>query len=253
MIIIDKSLKLLVLLTLSFALSGCLGGTIAQQIVRSIATKVADKAVARAMDVDEDQATSNRKPTYTDNALSQNSQAQNNQTQTNQILNNQTQNKQLQAQRKQQPAQNNNSLESTTTDPYQVAMLNSQFQPYNPANEVSEEQETAEIETSIAAIQTSQLVRVELFNLLIGNEKAAVYDKARLIGATTLPNARDWKYWQVATGVIHNDNADSKQTANQKVITFLIPPDIGKLPSGSITMVELARPGELSIARYKAN
>jgi hypothetical protein len=233
MINIVKLLKLLSLLALAFALSGCLGGTIAQQIARSIATSVADKTLARAMDVDEDQATSNRKPTYSDNSSSINNQKQ--------------------AQPKQQLTQNNNSLESTTTDPYKVAMLNAQFQPYNPANEVDALQETVEIETSIAAIQTSQLVRVELFNLLIGNEKAAVYDKARLIGATSLPNARDWKYWQVATGVIHSDSADNKQAGNQKIITYLIPPDIGKLPSGSITMVELAGPGELSIARYKAN
>ena len=41
-------------------LSACLGGTVAQQIVRSIATSMADKAMARALDVDEDQATSNR-------------------------------------------------------------------------------------------------------------------------------------------------------------------------------------------------
>jgi hypothetical protein len=35
------------------------------------------------------------------------------------------------------------------------------------------------------------------------------------------------------------------------VITFLIPPEFGKLPSGAMTMVELASPGELNIARYE--
>jgi hypothetical protein len=87
-------------------------------------------------------------------------------------------------------------------------------------------------------------VRVELFNLLIGDEKNAVYEQARLMGSTSLPQKREWALWRVGTGAIQE---------NKKTITFLIPPQFGKLPSGAITMVELASPGELNVARYKAN
>ena len=105
-----------------------------------------------------------------------------------------------------------------------------------------------EIETPIAVALSSQLVRVELFNLLIGDEKAAIYANAQRMGATSLPKQREWKMWRVATGVVAKN-----ATQNQQLITFLIPPEFGILPSGSITLVELASPGELNIARYRAN
>ena len=111
----------------------------------------------------------------------------------------------------------------------------------------------------------NQLVQVELFNLLIGEEKAAVYTKAQLLGATSLPKQREWKLWRVATGVIKN-NAEktnpiksvtlkkpSNATDSPQIITFLIPPEFGRLPSGGMALVEIASPGELNIARYKIN
>ncbi len=36
-------------------------------------------------------------------------------------------------------------------------------------------------------------------------------------------------------------------------VTFLIPPEFGKLPSSALAVVELASPGDLNIARYKLN
>ena len=86
------------------------------------------------------------------------------------------------------------------------------------------------------------MVPVELFNLIIGEEKNAVYEQARMIGALGLPLKREWQNWQVASGVMQS---------NKKSIIFLIPPEFGKLPVGSITMVELAAAGELNVARYK--
>jgi len=94
----------------------------------------------------------------------------------------------------------------------------------------------------VQILQTNSLVRVQLFNLLIGDEKTAVFEKARLVGALNLPNRREWSRWNVATGMTEND---------KKMITFLIPPEFGKLPSGALTVVELASPGDLNIARYK--
>ena len=59
-------IRMVTLASICSLLSACLGGSIAQQIAQSIVTTVADKYIARAMDVDEDQVTSNRKSNLAD-------------------------------------------------------------------------------------------------------------------------------------------------------------------------------------------
>lgn len=216
--------KYIVLLLASTSLlSGCLGGTVAQQIARSIATSVADNAVASAMDVQEVDAQDkfSRKP-------------------------------------------KNIVLKDTPPDPYLVAFASARFEELKPISEPLPDTLT-EDETIAPVVISSQLVRVELFNLLIGDEKAAVYTKAQLLGATLLPKPREWKLWQVATGKIKTEanhskakhsevnQSDSALKQSQQLITFLIPPEFGKLPSGSVTLVEIANFGELNIARYKVH
>ena len=213
-------------------LSGCLGGTIAQQIVRSIATSVADKAMARAMDVDEDEDYSEAQ--YTAAA---NTSAQNNALQKTALQGPASQNAASQT------AYKNIQLQNTAQDPYKVAFVNAAFEEVKPIAELLPVQ-LAEVETPIQVVEGNQLVRVELFNLLIGEEKNAVYENARMMGATRLPQKREWQSWGVGTGAIQKD---------KKVITFLIPPEFGKLPSGTVAVVELASPGELNVARYRAN
>jgi hypothetical protein len=233
------------LFSATFLLSGCLGGTVAQQIVRSIATSVADKAMARALDVDEDQPYSNRRhnDSYAQtsnssvapsNSVLQPSQAAHTQAQTNQPLTKQN-------------------LHETQPSALQLALANTAFNEVN-AQEIKPITEPLPVESidtekSTVAIQSSQLVRVELFNMLIGEEKNAVYESARIIGASNLPQKREWALWQVATGAIQSNH----NQPDKKLITFLIPPEFGKLPSGAVTMVELASPGELNVARYKGN
>jgi hypothetical protein len=218
-------------------LCACLGGTIAQQIARSIATSVADKAMARAMNVDEDEDYSEAQ--YTASA---NLSAENNAIQKSALQGSSSQYSALQ-----KNVSQNSQLQNTVPDDYWYAMANSGFEPVRPITEPLPE-ENIEVETRIAIVQGNQLVRVELFNLLIGDEKNAVYEQARLIGATSLPKKNEWQSWRVGTGEIQ-----TKVEKDKKVITFLIPPEFGKLPSGAIALVELASPGELNIARYKAN
>ncbi len=279
------------LLGISIMLSGCLGGTIAQQIARSVATSVADSAVANAMDVDEQVQQDRfaiRKPVPTkkpvaqqqfsnqnlvgQNLISQNFSGQNSSAQNNINQNTTQQNLALQQSALQNLAktsaaqqnaglQKNTMLKETQADPYKLAFINARFEEVKVIEEPLPA-ELAEIETPVGVVQSNQLVQVELFNLLIGEEKAAVYNNAQLLGATSLPKQREWKLWRVATGVIkHNVNQPKKTSQkevahpsdNQQIITFLIPPDFGKLPSGSIALVEIASPGELNIARYKLN
>lgn len=40
---------------------------------------------------------------------------------------------------------------------------------------------------------------------------------------------------------------------NKKLITFLIPPEFGKMPSGAKVTVEIATLGELNMLRYAYN
>ena len=126
-------------------------------------------------------------------------------------------------------------------DKYTIAFVNAAFEEVKPIAEPLPS-EAVEIEKPVQVLQGSQLVRVELFNLLIGEEKNAIYENARLIGASNLPQKREWQSWNVATGVVEN---------SKNIITFLIPPEFGKLPSGAVAIVELAGPGDLNVARYK--
>ena len=213
--------KYIALFSAVFVLSGCLGGSIAQQIVSSIATRMADRAVANAMDVQD--GPSNRKPDNSAYNPYANSIANSNAT------------------------VKNTAVQKTPPDPYQLTFVNAAFEPVKATSEPlsdSRPEQAEAVETRVAITEGNQLVRVELFNLLIGEEKNAIYEKARLLGATSLPQKREWQRWSVGTGLSQGD---------KKVITFLIPPEFGKLPSGSIAMVELASPGELNVARYKGN
>jgi hypothetical protein len=221
-----KAFRYIAMFATACLLSGCLGGSIAQQIARSIATSVVDKTVARAMDVDEDQEQSNRDPF---NVKRHEDLAAPSAT--------------LPGTRASSAISQTKKHEAVEVDDVTYAMATYSFKPLQPIAEPLPE-ESIEVEERIAIVQGNQLVRVELFNLLIGEEKNAVYESARLMGSTSLPPKREWKNWQVGVGAIEH---------SKKVLTFLIPPEFGKLPSGAITLVELVGPGELNIARYEPN
>ena len=136
--------------------------------------------------------------------------------------------------------QDNGPRKDTVPDDTWMMMATAGFQPVDPNAQALPEAPPEEPPTQV--FQSNHLVRVQLFNLLIGAEKDAVYEKARLVGALNLPDKREWSRWHVAMGMTEKD---------KKMITFLIPPEFGKLPSGTLAMVELAGPGDLNIARYK--
>lgn len=222
--------RLSILMLVATMLSGCLGGTVAQQIARSIATSVADKTVARAMGVEEEE----------DYTPAQYAAAEKLSTENNAVQRSFMQNSQL-------PSNASTSsnrtiqLKETEVDELSYMLANARFLPAKPVSEPLP-QAPIEQKEDVAPIQANQLARVELFNLLIGEEKIAILEEARLVGATNLPQKHEWKNWQVGVGEIEH---------SKKMITFLIPPEFGKLASGAITMVEIAGSGELSIARYE--
>lgn len=138
--------------------------------------------------------------------------------------------------------------DTAAPDDYQMAFLRLGFETIQPQVEPLP-QTPSEIETPIQYMQESKLVSVEVWNLLIGDEKQSVFEKARLQGSTNIPPHQEWSQWQIAVGATENNAPNNKQ----QPITFLVPPNIGKMRSGTKAMVELSSAGELNIARYSLN
>lgn len=134
-------------------------------------------------------------------------------------------------------------LKDTVPDDYKIAFINSGFEKVTFQVEPLPEAKIEE-EKSIELMQETPLVQVEVWNLLVGDEKQRILEKASLQGSVSLPPKNEWQKWQIATG---------ETISNQQTITFLIPPEIGKLHSGAIALVELSSAGDLSVARYATN
>ncbi|HEY9277373.1 MAG TPA: hypothetical protein VIO87_04145 [Methylotenera sp.] len=130
-------------------------------------------------------------------------------------------------------------------DDYQIAFLRSGFEVTQPQIETLPQ--TAEQREPVSQeLQVSRLVHVEVWSLLIGDEKQNLLEKSRLQGSQLIPPKEEWSIWHVAIGASN----DLKTSSNPEPIVFLIPPDLGKMRSGSKALVELPNKGELSIARY---
>lgn len=137
---------------------------------------------------------------------------------------------------------------NTEMDDYQIAFLRSGFEVIQPQIETLP-QKIEQHETSSQELQISKLVNVEVWSLLIGDEKQSLLEKSRLQGSQLIPPKEEWSIWHVAIGASN----DVKSSNNAEPILFLIPPDIGKMRSGSKALVEMPNHGELSIARYALN
>jgi len=88
--------------------------------------------------------------------------------------------------------------------------------------------------------QENKIVQVEVWNFLIGDEKKQLLRKARLQGSALIPPEDEWGKLRIATG--------STESNKTQEITFLIPPEIGKIHSGAKTMVKISSGNELNIA-----
>ena len=153
-------------------------------------------------------------------------------------------------------------LKDTPPDPYLYAFITSGFETIAPTVEAlpasaSTVDGTALIEsksgaaeptpaanTNLASAQATRLVHVEIWNLIIGDEKNSLLEKARLLGAE-VPPKNEWEHWKVATGTLIGDK--------NKQITFLIPPEFGRIGSGGRVVVEMTEPSQIHMARYAAN
>jgi len=144
----------------------------------------------------------------------------------------------------QEEAERNKPLADKLPDEYWAAFVTSGFAQMTPAPEPLPSKTTPSNQKALSP-QANQLVRVELWNLMLGEEKLSVLEKARLMGASSVPPKDQWPQWKVATG--------AATQAKDKPLVFLIPPGFGAVSSGQQAVVELKGQGELNIARYPVN
>ncbi|MDD2833749.1 MAG: hypothetical protein PHD12_07030 [Methylotenera sp.] len=133
--------------------------------------------------------------------------------------------------------------QNTELDDYQIAFLRAGFENVQPQIEALPA--SAEPKPAAMAIEQTKLVSVEVWNLLAGQEKLQLLESARMKGSEIIPPKSEWSSWFIAVG--------STDAPDNDTITFLIPPYIGKVASGSKAIVELSNNGELNIARYALN
>lgn len=140
---------------------------------------------------------------------------------------------------------------NTELNDYQIIFLRSGFEYVHPQIEALPQapaNAATPAEPAEKMLRVSKLVYVEVWNLLLGDEKQHQLEKASLQGSPLIPPREEWSQWYVAVG-----STENVSSGNKLAITFLIPPEIGKMRSGSKALVELPNNGELSIARYALN
>ena len=146
---------------------------------------------------------------------------------------------------KEKIAAQNAPLKNGVPNEYQLAFWNSGFENIKPVIEPLPDVEPVNAVKTLPIIKENQLIQVEIWSFLVGDEKQHILEKARMQGATSIPPKSEWQQWQLAVG-------EAKER-KQAMITFLIPPEIGKMHSGNTAFVEISSVGEMNVARYPAN
>ncbi len=141
------------------------------------------------------------------------------------------------------PVQPKQSITLTNRRPSDLALAISRTS-FKKAETQSQNKAEEANEKKILMIKSSALVHVKVFNIVIGKEKNTYFERARIVGALNLPQPEEWHLWHVASGEI---------IENETLITFIVPPILGKPVSGSTTIVELANIDDINIARYHDN
>jgi len=160
-------------------------------------------------------------------------------------------------QAQQRNAIQNQTLPDMPPDPYWSSFISAGFERITPNIEPLPDSSTAPSAalpapqrpnqpspTTESLADISPLVRVEVWNLLIGEEKHSALAQAYLLGETGVPPKENWNHISVATGEVIGEDG--------KEVIFIVPRQLGKLHSGQQVIVELKSINEIGIARYLA-
>ena len=151
-------------------------------------------------------------------------------------------------------------------DKYLSAFLFSGFEetpPNTPDINKPETAPTPAVESEPSAIEASHLVSVEVWSIILGEEKISLLAKAQNLGATQLPPPNEWHEWKMAIGSLEGPGFDRKgldrdeletrrnnESDAKKTILFIAPPDFAKFKNGDHVIVEILNSGGVHIARY---
>jgi len=131
----------------------------------------------------------------------------------------------------------NGFLADTPPNPYRIAFMNAQFVTL-PAEPVPTTDPIASATPTI-----SRLATVEVWGIVIGEEKRLALERAQQQDWGIPSKLDERQSWQLAEGCVEGQKDNT--------LLFLVPPDVGKLKSGDLAIVELAAAGELNVARQR--
>jgi hypothetical protein len=133
----------------------------------------------------------------------------------------------------------NDFLADTPPNPYRIAFMNAQFVtlPAEP-----EPEPTPDPVASAKPI-VSRLATVEVWATVVGEEKRLALERIQSQNLDIPSKLDERQSWQLVEGCI--------QGKKDNALLFLLPPDVGKLKSGDLAIVELAAVGEFNVARQR--
>lgn len=132
----------------------------------------------------------------------------------------------------------NQLLMSASLDPYQAAFLRAQFATVpTPAPPLVPKPDPAASAVPVA----TRLATVEIWGLVIGEEKRSMLEDIRQLGIAPLPPEHAWEQWQLAEG--------SMRDRQDRPLLILIPPELGKMKSGDHAVIEIGMTNGLYVAR----
>lgn len=135
----------------------------------------------------------------------------------------------------------NQLLMSASLDPYQAAFLRAQFATV-PAAPAAALPPAAKPDPAASAVPVAtRLATVEIWGLVIGEEKRSMLEDIRQLGIAPLPPEHAWEQWQLAEG--------SMRDRQDRPLLILIPPELGKMKSGDHAVIEIGMTNGLYVAR----
>lgn len=136
------------------------------------------------------------------------------------------------------------SLKGTEPDPYLAAFLLAQIPEIKPEIIVEPLPDSSVPVPEQQGIRSSRLVKVEVWNLIVGREKHTMLQRSLSRGSAVLPAPVEWSEWQLAAGGLENHQSTP--------LYFLLPPHFGRVKSGDKAIIEIAGAGGLHVARHRA-
>lgn len=139
----------------------------------------------------------------------------------------------------QETKKTNQLLMNAGIDPYQAAFLRAQLRT-PPAQIPQDLPPPAPAPTTEATPVVSRLATVEVWGLVIGEEKYSMFESIRDLGIASLPPEQFWDGWQLAEGGMKGVD---------RPILILVPPEVGKFKSGDFAVVEVGQADGFYVAR----